>query len=690
MKRIVPASLLLLSFASCALGPYVAPEPDDAALALAGALRAEDAESRRAAAEAAADVGPPAVLALGPLLAHEDPAVRKQAEVALRVVAADATAPGDAKARGEVAAACLDLIDRDPPLPDDARRMLVRVVGDTANDAFNVERLATLLSDATLRADAAWALARVDHEHATEQLVARLDEQGDADIVHALATKRDDAALDGLLRVAEGGPPAAACVARHALAERGWPSARTILERALARGEPGAADDLLRFAERRLEADDRGTARLVYLHFVDDRAEHRRAAAWIGLSACAESRDATAMFDALEDDAPTVRAAARDALVAQPDPSLDDRIDAAFAGANVDLRAELLRVRVTRGGADAGGVLLAALEDPEEEVRIAASALAPALDDDRLQAPLLARARAGSDAERRAALAAVLASLRRRLARDHDDTLATVHRVLTLAEDDANRAEAMRWITALADPRSLPVLAATTFHDDQRDRLAAARIAIAQTLAPADPDRARGLLDQVYDGASSSVLRRRAIDRLAELGVDVQTYPRRNGFLVDWHVVGPFAEASAEDLAERPFTEVRLDETLEGKSGTLAWIGRRSFDPDGLVDLRAGFEETEHVAAYAYAEFSVDGGPGELRIGSDDGVCVWLNDELVHENFTWRGVNVDEDRVPVTFAAGVNRLLVKVTQGGGDFGFCVRVAGADGSPIDFAGLAPGP
>jgi len=64
---------------------------------------------------------------------------------------------------------------------------------------------------------------------------------------------------------------------------------------------------------------------------------------------------------------------------------------------------------------------------------------------------------------------------------------------------------------------------------------------------------------------------------------------------------------------------------------------------------------------------------GVLGIGSDDAVKVWLNGELVHENWTSRGVVVDNDRVPVTFKKGMNQLVLKIQNHGFEWGFCCRL-----------------
>jgi hypothetical protein len=61
-----------------------------------------------------------------------------------------------------------------------------------------------------------------------------------------------------------------------------------------------------------------------------------------------------------------------------------------------------------------------------------------------------------------------------------------------------------------------------------------------------------------------------------------------------------------------------------------------------------------------------------LGIGSDDGIKVWLNGELVHENWMIRGVIEDDDRVQVNFKKGKNQLVLKIQNEGGPWGFCCR------------------
>jgi hypothetical protein len=62
-----------------------------------------------------------------------------------------------------------------------------------------------------------------------------------------------------------------------------------------------------------------------------------------------------------------------------------------------------------------------------------------------------------------------------------------------------------------------------------------------------------------------------------------------------------------------------------------------------------------------------------LEIRSDDGVKVWLNGELIHENNVSRGIADGVDTVDVTLDEGVNRLMLKITEDILGWGAVVRM-----------------
>jgi hypothetical protein len=127
-----------------------------------------------------------------------------------------------------------------------------------------------------------------------------------------------------------------------------------------------------------------------------------------------------------------------------------------------------------------------------------------------------------------------------------------------------------------------------------------------------------------------------------------------------------------------------LDEQLATDHGTCRWRALRSTAMDGTIDL-SGLAPRDDVEVYATCEF--DWPVAEdlwLKCGSDDGLAIWLNGERLQANWARRGLTLDEDQHRVRFRQGKNRLLLKVSQGGGGWGFSVRLCALDGAPLDLS------
>ncbi|MCW8132249.1 MAG: hypothetical protein KIS92_18015, partial [Planctomycetota bacterium] len=156
----------------------------------------------------------------------------------------------------------------------------------------------------------------------------------------------------------------------------------------------------------------------------------------------------------------------------------------------------------------------------------------------------------------------------------------------------------------------------------------------------------------------------------------LETYASKRTLFKDWLFLGAFTaqEAGAPDKVA---PQGKPDFAAAFKDGDRELKWARLFKPEdsGIVDLAAALKPNENCFAYAAAALKVEkDAEGTLMIGSDDGVTVWLDGKEIHKNPAARGVKIDEDRVRVKLAAGTHTLLLRVDQGGGGWGFCLRVA----------------
>ncbi|HEX8235001.1 MAG TPA: alpha-glucosidase/alpha-galactosidase [Abditibacteriaceae bacterium] len=137
-----------------------------------------------------------------------------------------------------------------------------------------------------------------------------------------------------------------------------------------------------------------------------------------------------------------------------------------------------------------------------------------------------------------------------------------------------------------------------------------------------------------------------------------------------------------EDFTSRGDGSVELtasypgDQADGGGSGVLRWKSVSA--PKGFVDLNKTCGYAEQAVAYAYCEIeSVHPRETVLKCGSDDGIKVWINGQVVHQWEGQRGHSPGSDQKAIHLQAGVNRVLVKVSQYSGGWGFSVGIPKAN-------------
>jgi CubicO group peptidase (beta-lactamase class C family) len=172
---------------------------------------------------------------------------------------------------------------------------------------------------------------------------------------------------------------------------------------------------------------------------------------------------------------------------------------------------------------------------------------------------------------------------------------------------------------------------------------------------------------------------------------ETASYPalQSDQFLAKWLVLGPLPiskdkpKPEDQETQKKAFAvELITPELATVTAGQAQQIGEKKYEwrfvqaTNDIVDLTQAFGDSDFVIAYAWAEINAPEAKTVLMaLGSDDGVKVWLNGQLVHENWIGRPVVKDNDLFPLSFKKGRNQLLLKVQDMQQAWGFCCRIIG---------------
>jgi hypothetical protein len=116
-----------------------------------------------------------------------------------------------------------------------------------------------------------------------------------------------------------------------------------------------------------------------------------------------------------------------------------------------------------------------------------------------------------------------------------------------------------------------------------------------------------------------------------------------------------------DEFVRRGDGAVDLKATYGWGDSTIRWQKVMASPRNGVVNLSAEIGPYEWAVAYGYAEVeSAEARQAVMRCGSDDGIRMWLNGQMVHTNESRRPYRPADDTATVQLKAGVNRILVKV------------------------------
>ncbi len=160
----------------------------------------------------------------------------------------------------------------------------------------------------------------------------------------------------------------------------------------------------------------------------------------------------------------------------------------------------------------------------------------------------------------------------------------------------------------------------------------------------------------------------------------------RLDFVTDWQIIGPFDNERGQGFAKTypPEKSIDLKARYPGKKREVSWRRNPAKPADGLVDLAGMLRPNREAVAYLATFLEVDARtdiPAAIRLGSGDGVRVWLNGKQVFDHDAHREAGFDQDAFGIILRPGWNALLVKVAQSQGTWGLRLRLTDPTGAPL---------
>ncbi len=154
------------------------------------------------------------------------------------------------------------------------------------------------------------------------------------------------------------------------------------------------------------------------------------------------------------------------------------------------------------------------------------------------------------------------------------------------------------------------------------------------------------------------------------------------GYVSHYYLLGGFDNEGKGGCSRDfgPEGSLDLKATYAGKGHPASWRKLSVKSDDGYVDLATAIRPNHEAVAYALTFLQAPREtPATLSLGSSGAFRIWVNGELAALEDRYNRARPDQTRVAVRLRKGVNRVLLKVCQNNGPFGFYFRHERGPGS-----------
>ncbi len=265
-----------------------------------------------------------------------------------------------------------------------------------------------------------------------------------------------------------------------------------------------------------------------------------------------------------------------------------------------------------------------------------------------------------------------------RLVRRDEQTVAAkkaeiLGEIMGLVNTAAERINVLGGLATIEHPSAMAITSKFISDRQVKDEAMLATIQIGRSVAAVSPGQVKLVVTEIAKATSSDAIRTQARALL-------KTIESFEDFVVGWQVSPKYAKTGKKynqlfDIAFAPENGGDVDWEImpTGTNPAQLW----------LLDLNGLYPSSTQCVAYAYTWIHSESlQNARLELGSDDGIKVRLNGEIVHANNVARGTVPGTDKADVQLKKGWNKLMLKVTQNSAGWGFCVRLRDAAGNKLE--------
>lgn len=136
----------------------------------------------------------------------------------------------------------------------------------------------------------------------------------------------------------------------------------------------------------------------------------------------------------------------------------------------------------------------------------------------------------------------------------------------------------------------------------------------------------------------------------------------------DFYYLGPFPEVKLDqEIGPELINEFKLDQSFSHQNQEIRWQRKPKWKEGQLYENVFSGENTSNYLMKEINSTAAETIP--LNLGSDDGIRVYLNGQLILENNVGRGAAPDQEKIMLSLQKGRNLILVKIHNGAGISGF---------------------